>query len=347
MIVIYSILATTLLIIAIISFIRSNNKTVTSIIEYSEKSVLDYNVCLVENNIYQDRCLGKNMGYAATLIDYINVQFSYLFNLNENIDLYYEYYIDGIINIFDRNNRDVILYNRTIKLIENQRVNLSEQDGFSIAESLKIDYSEYNSIAKVFKEEIGINADGDLTLRLVIQSREINERIDTPLEIDSTAELIIPLTEAIININMNYQDINNSDRIYRYEDGVIDLFLLILSIANALMGIISIIIVVILINKKLKIISPYIKFLNTLEKKYGNMIINSKTLLKEENYRQILDVSNFEELVDVADRNAKHIIYTEANVLIEDRKIKRSWYAVEVDKKLYRKVYYSTDTEFK
>ena len=45
-------------------------------ISYTEKSNVEYNVCLKNNDFYEEKCLPKNMKYVASLIDNIQVEFN-------------------------------------------------------------------------------------------------------------------------------------------------------------------------------------------------------------------------------------------------------------------------------
>ena len=65
------------LILSILSFIVYISANRDYYIEYSEISDLDYKVYLKENDYFKSSYLGKNNKYIASIIDYINANFSY------------------------------------------------------------------------------------------------------------------------------------------------------------------------------------------------------------------------------------------------------------------------------
>ena len=67
--------------LCIFSSLQKDNKAVLS---YNEKGNIDYKVYLKENNYYEDKFLGKNMQYIASLINTINVDFKYEMHSTDN-----------------------------------------------------------------------------------------------------------------------------------------------------------------------------------------------------------------------------------------------------------------------
>ena len=64
-------------IITLSFFLMYFNKNKKQYINYNEKSNVDYNVFLKDNDFFEDKYLRKGNQYIASLIDYINVDFNY------------------------------------------------------------------------------------------------------------------------------------------------------------------------------------------------------------------------------------------------------------------------------
>ncbi len=333
-------------ILSIFLFYLSNKTKTLYTISYIEKSNIDYQVCLKENNFYEEKCQPKDMGYIASAIDYIDVLFNYNFETDTNIDYDYEYYIDGIITVSDRNDSNNILFTKKINLLKDQLKKENNKKSFQINERLKINYNEYNDLIKSFKSEYNISADSNLKLVLYIKTKGNYKDYSDPILVNNELGLTIPLTESAIKINLNYKDINNSNKIAQAsKKSFLNIFDLILGTLSSGATIFFIIKFIKNIKKNITPKSEYDKFIENKLKNLDRMIVSAKENIKieEKDYKEIIDVANFGELIDIAERLVSVITWTEVH---HKGKLKVSWFSVVDDNRLYRIVYKSTDKTF-
>ena len=331
------------LLILLLSMSFDSNSKET--LHYEEKSDLDYKVCLKEKGSYDELCQKKGMGYVASAIDYVSIDFKYDFIMNKPVDYNYEYYIDGLITINEKGKSNIDLLTKKVDLSELVRLQVDNNDRFSISKNIEIKYDEYNDLIKTYKETYSVPVDSTLKITLHIKADSKYEYFSNPIQTNTVMEMVIPLTDSTIDIKMNYKEANNSDKITQDSNELnINFVYFILSLV-LISGIIYLISSIIMMRMKIySRQSDYSKFMKKLQKNYNRMIVNIANNMKieEEDYDEIFDVTDFEELVDISQSVAKNIIWTE---VVHDDGLVVSWYTISENKRLYRKIYKSTDTK--
>ena len=333
-----------LLIVALYFFINCIDNNSEETLFYEEKSNLNYKVCLNENEYYEDKCQPKGMSYIASAIEYVDIDFEYLFRMNKKVDYEYSYSIEGLIVVTESKNDKNILFSKKVDLLKSKKFENLSSEVFIITENLKIDYSTYTDLVKSFRDSYNISIDSNLIIVLHIETKSKYKNFDKDIVTANTIEITIPLTENTIRVNMNYKEINNSDNITR-DSSELKINYLNLAIGLTVVAI-SFLILIFIISDLLKsnAKNEYAKFMKSIQKNYSRMIIDIDNNLKieEKDYNEILDVRNFEELVDIAQNLGKSIVWTE---VIHRGGPTVSWYTVAEDKRLYRKIYKSTDSK--
>ncbi len=277
-------------------------------ITYSEKSDIDYKVCLKDNEYYQTKCLSKDDVelYVANLIDTIPLTFTYDFGIEENANINFNYSIIGRLSITDDNGQNVFLEKEYV-LLDKKAVSITDDNKFHIEENVDIDYGQYNNLANSFKSSYGLDTSSTLKVYLKIEK----ENADGTYTFDKLKDisLIIPLSERAVNIKLDFENVNESKSLV--SDSSISLngpsniaftvVLLILSLYS-LYKLISLT----LITKTKK--SAYDKYVNNLLKEYDRLIVETLTApdLTDVN---IIKVKSFEELLDVRDNLKIPVMY--------------------------------------
>ena len=277
---------------------------------YKQTSNLDYKVYLKPNNYYNEKYLNKDMQYIASLIDYIKIDFNYNFKMNYNIDYKYSYYIKSNILVTDKSDKKKVIYTKEDKLIEDKVMHKNNSNEFNIKEEFNIDYAKYNNLIKQFKSEYGINANSSLDLSLIVDvTDEKGNKVMTPSD-DNVMKISIPLTEQMINIGMDYKEINNSDNAEVYQEyNISNKVLFGISIVFMVGSLSSIVMLVLFLIKTTKKKTPYEILLSKILKEYDRVIINSKKNIILDG--EVVDVNSFEELLDVRDNLEKPILFYE------------------------------------
>ena len=299
-------------------------------LNYKENSNLDYQVYLKKNKYYETQYLGKNMQYIASLIDYINVNFKYNFDINENINYKYNYYIEADVRVFDKDKQNNIIFEKTEKLLEDVIKDEQNSKNFSIDEKLKIDYAKYNNLIKQFKTEYSLTADSTLTLTLYVEANGNQNETDYPIKVNDNMKIIIPLTEQMININMDYKEVNDSGKIGQVNKLNINNILRYISIAFACIFVVMIINTARFISKINGKKTYYQRRVDKILKNYDRVVVKLKKSINISENDEIIEVVNFEELLGISDRLCKSILFMETN------EKEKGWFIVKNGSEIYR-----------
>lgn len=297
---------------------------------YKENSNVNYLVYLKPNPYYSEPFLPKGMQYIASSIDYINVNFNYNFKMNDQMKYDYYYYIEANTKVFDKNDQSNIIFEKKEKLINNKIYSDQEGLAFSINQDLKINYGEYNNLIRDFKNAYNLTADSSLTLTMYIYVEGEYENLEQPIRANNAMNLVIPLTEQTINIDMDYKEINNSDAIKETTSkGTSSNLFFILSIFILGLVLISLIDLIRYILKGITRKTPYQKKIKNILREYDRMIVevtNSSALSCDTNF---IELKSLEELLDVSDRLEQPILF------FEIQKGQRSEFIVRKDSDTY------------
>lgn len=276
-------------------------------INYNETSNLDYKVYLKENNFYDTNYLGKNKVYIANLIDNIEVNFRYNYYIEEPTNVDFNYSIVAKLTIDDGTSKNNYFEKEYI-LLSNQKKELKQGTNYNLDEKVKIDYSYYNGLANSFKQQYGVDTTSNLTVYLKVNKKTDIESSQNAYE-NSTMYVKIPLSEKAINIELNYQDINNSNYIIQGTDSKVDnvifgVLAIITLIASLIFAVQIIRLLTLLRGKK----SIYDKYVEKILNEYDRLIVENDTG-PNTNDCNVIKISKFEELLDVRDNLKLPIMY--------------------------------------
>lgn len=302
-----SLVFVTLFIITVIFLQGTFATTPSQKIDYNESSNLDYRVYLKPNNFYETEYLGKNKVYIANLIDNIEINFNYRYMIAQPSDINFNYNIVAKLTINDGSGKNTY-FEKEYTLLANKAKSIKSGTNYNINEKVSIDYAYYNSLANSFKQQFGLDTTSNLTVYLKVNKRTNIENATNNLE-NSTMFVKIPLSEKAINIELNYQDINNANYIIQGVDSKVD---------NTIFGILSAITLILSLVLAVRIIR-LLTMLNgkkTIYDKYIERILNEYDRLIVENGTgpdtrdcQVIKISKFEELLDVRDNLKLPIMY--------------------------------------
>jgi len=303
-------------------------KTIT--LYYKENSNINYLVYVKQDEFYTEPFLPKGMQYPASSINYIDINFNYNFKMNEQINYDYYYYIEADVKVFDQTNHDNIIFQKKQKLVDDKVYTDQEGLAFSIDENLKVNYGEYNDLIRDFKSSYNLTADSSLTLTMYIYVEGDYKNLEEPIRAHNAMDLVIPLTTQTIDISLDYKEINNSDVIKETSaKGTLSNLFLGISIFILALTLISLVDLIGYILKAVKRKTPYQKKLQAILREYDRTIVtvsNSTALSCDTNF---IEVSTFEEILDVSDRLEQPILFYEI------QKGQRSEFIVRKDNDTY------------
>ena len=282
------------------------------IVEYVESGDIDYNVYLKENKYYSQKYLGKGMEYVANIISTVNPDFKYELHSTDTLDFTYSYGVTGTLYI-SKDSESSPLYTKKLNLLNKDTQNV-KSNSLNIAESLVIDYDEYNDLVNRYKRDFGLSAYSRLVVTMDISIVGTHSNNEDKIILNRSLQMSIPLSEQTIQISMDTDKINNNGMLFAKGDINIDSPLLFV------VSVISLIIVLLLLVTSIRI---YIKFkkrniyyitLGRYTNEYDRLIINGSyknTGIDENNYSSIVKVEKFEELVDAAENLSLPILFYE------------------------------------
>lgn len=310
------------MVLTLFFLIQSFNYKDTKVVRYVENSDLDYEVCLKENNFYEEKCLKKDMIYVASLIDNVKINFDYKFSIEKKIEATFNYKIIGKLVIQDETEKHNY-YEKEYVLLNKKSVSMND-NFININETINIDYNKYNLIASSFENNYGLNSISKLIVYFNIEKNsDINKEKSTIMMIN------IPLSKRAININMDYKSFNKESVVVNKKQ---------LSFSRIICFIFFIMCLPVTLVCGLKVVkylekvhtrkTKYDNYINKLLREYDRLIVETTTspFLEE---RNIIKVKEFKELLDVRDNVKEPIMYYEV------MKHQKSYFYIEHNNKIY------------
>ena len=290
-----------------IIFINSFAIQSEKIVKYDENSKLDYKVYLFDNNFYEQDYLEKDMLYVASLIKNIAVDFNYTFNSEDIKDADFSYKVIG--KLFITNDAGTKkYYEKTYNLLEDKNISMRNSNSQTINEQLTIDYPYYNSLANQFRSQYGVGAVSKLTVYMIINKKNV-EGSKYDFNRDSMMTLNIPLSEKAVDINLDYQEINNTSEVIEKKNVLLESISLLLV---SLVLIVSSLVMLVKIMRSFGMIfdkkSAYDKYIGKILREYDRLVVESKTMVSLDD-KEIIKIEKFSELLDVHDNLGLPIMY--------------------------------------
>ena len=301
-----------LMLLLIASFAFTIKRTIK--LHYSERSNIDYKVYLKPNDYYNEKYLGKNKKYVASLIDNINTDFDYTFKSDDKLDLNYSYYVVAKVEVNDGQNKNIYTKEEIIK--PKQTPDATNQT-IKIHENVVVDYDKYNKIASSFIDQYKLTANAKLTVSLMIDIEGKHSKFDNKLTNKEVVSYKIPLTEKTVDVEMDYKLSNDADQVIQHKQAFVNnKFLLTFIIVLMVVDVLAIIYVVywVIVNRDNE--TKYIKKLEKIKRDYSRYI--SETIITERVEDMMLTrslrievIKKFEDLLDIRDSLNKPILFHE------------------------------------
>lgn len=284
-------------------------------LQYSDKSKIDYNVYLKENEFFKVPYLPKDQQYVASLIEYIDADFSYSFRSEENIGIEYSYYIKAAVRVDNADGKNI--FNEEENLVEKTKVTNLTDDSFSITENVKLNYDKYNKLASSFIDQYNISANSSLVVSLYVDVVGKHAEFDKKISDKAVITLTVPLTTRSTDIKMDYKASNNKNETLQYKSTMITSpVLFTFAVILAILDVIAIIAVIAYVIAHRDNQTLYNKKLNRILKDYDKYI--SETVITERvedmmrtRSLRIEVIKSFDDLIDVRDNLEKPILYHE------------------------------------
>ena len=292
------------ILISFITLYIENNKI--KYIKYTEQGNVDYKVYLKKNNFFEEKYLEENKEYISSLIDNVQAQFKYNLSIEqENIINKYTYKILSNVKVTDKTTKKN-LYDKT-EILMPEKENLLDQKQINIKETVEIDYNKYNDLINKFISiyEVG-NIDSELTVNMIIDIMDSNEKINEPI-----ITLRIPLTTNTMDIDIKNNLVEEKNNVIKYKkEKKYNLLFILISVISLLIDLVLIIKLIIYIKKTRNIITKYKKEKKKILRNYSQYIQKIDNKIDYEKYEQI-NVSTFTDLLEIRDAMQSPILMIE------------------------------------
>ena len=270
---------------------------------YTEKSSINYQICLKENEYYGESCLSENNEYVSALTNSIRATFNYSKVYDLKVDKKYEYYVNSKIIITTDDEREKELYTKEQKITEKKKDSIKNANVLNITETIDVPFNDFNEHALKYINDYSLISNSKLEIQLVVKEGKTKKEV---------ASLVIPLTQLTYNVTKNEMKEKQTTFTVQSNNPVKYLYVLLIGLfalvfLYILIGLISLFIR--MNNKNNKYEKKLKQILNTYDRVIVN--INDDNILKNGN--EISKVSSFYELLDVRDTIDKPILYYKIN----------------------------------
>lgn len=310
---------------SILSFKQSVEMKITEKVNYEESGNMSYKVYLTDSKFYNANYLDEGMQYISSIIDYIDLNFNYLVNFDENIDYILNTKTLAEIKIVDKEDNSNVIYSSSEVLEDSKTDKVNDKNYINISRNLKLNYKKYNELANEFKSSYGISANCKLIVNLYLDYNGKYKSIEN-ISNNRVMSLEIPLSEQMINIKKTENINNTSQFAAQTNKSLFNKLLLVVSIFFLIITLFVLIKLIMLIAKVKKSETNYEKALRKILRQYDSYITESSESINLDS-KTLIKISSFKELLDVRNNVEKTIIYNKINefnsrfMIIDDSQI--------------------------
>ena len=309
------------MVVSIVSIVKGLNPEQAGrekLYSYNYNSNLNYKVYLKNNQFFTSPYIGMNKQYITSLIDHIDVDAVYNFQSTEELDYSYNYEIVATAKGLYQNTEgeDVEVWSKAYP-IANQGNQSGSGKAFTINKNVQLNYNEYNDIMTDFRNQFGLSIDArvDLSMKINITAG-LKGTSEKGLQSSNTMTLEIPLLQQTLNIKPNYVN-SGGDTIYKEASENAEMNIPLLAFGVVLL-VISLVVFKILVKSLLVVTrkSEYVLALNKILKEYADIIAETHNMPDLDKY-DVINVKNFNDLVDVEEELHSPILYFEVKENVE------------------------------
>ena len=289
-------------------FFASNTivKTKAIPIKYSQNGTIEYKVYLHKNDFYTEKYLDMNKSYVASLINYIDINYNYVFDINQKTTMDFDYKIIGEL-VIENSKTNGRYLEKKYTLLDTKVRKLIQDKTLTVKENIKIDYGYYNQLANSFKSTYGVDINSYLNVYLEMEpktSKDLNYKINEKNKIS----LKIPLSEKAIEINLDASNQKTVRNTIIEGERKFSLLFLILEIIFFIPTCFILIKLIGRIYNSLNDYTPFDKYVQKKLKEYDRLIVETDSKIDTKSYN-VIEIKNFTELLDARDNLNLPILY--------------------------------------
>lgn len=301
-----------------------------AVYNYKTNRNIDYKVYLLPNTFYENEYLGMDRLYPADLINYIDIDFNYNYAGSQIFDMKYSYSIVGTIvgNYEKTEDGNTEIWTKKYNILD-KKTNEVHGTELSINQNLKVNYQDYSKVVNQFKSQFHLPIDAHLSIKLLINYEGYVD--DIKINGNDEIEVKIPLSESTLSISPN--NVRESKGVKTLEVPSNKL--------NIAIGVCIIVLdfVIFIMSFKHVFISRkslYNKVKDRIIKDYADILAESESMPNISNL-EIVDITNFDDMIDIEEGYKCPILYYELNAN------KECWFIMIYNNYAYRYILRSED----
>lgn len=275
-------------------------------IDYSQSGSIAYKVYLNKNSFYTEDYLDMNKSYVASLIKYIDIDFSYNFNINAVTTMDFDYKIMGEL-VIENSKTNGRYFEKEYTLQDSKISKLVLDKAKNIKENIKIDYAYYNGLANSFRSTYGVDTNSYINVYMIVTPK-VDKSLNYTISDTNKVSLRIPLSEKAIEINLDASSQNINKQIIPSNETNFNMLYLVLELVFFIP---TCILMVKMISKLLNafdIYTAYDRYVRKHLKEYDRLIVETNSPLKTKGLN-VIDIKSFTELLDARDNLNLPILY--------------------------------------
>ena len=279
---------------------------------YNINKNVNYTVNLFENEFFEPQTLEMNKTYISSLVDKINMNFTYSLSGNKKAKTKYMYQVVAVTNVkYSSVNSEEknTIWSKQYVLVE-PKIMETENSNFKIDENFDVDFAKYNSEVKNFKEQLRLPIEADLEIKLIVKSDINVQNVENTVVESSIMNLKMDLAQDVFTIEKQFED-TDTKNIFKTTETNKKINKTLLIIGSTLIFV-AILILLDSVRKSIKFSkrSDYAIALNRILKNYGDIVAEIVSPVEIDNLN-IIEVKNFDQLLDIEEEVRMPILFYE------------------------------------
>lgn len=182
---------------------------------YKEDNSVNYKVYLKQNNFFESPYLEKDKTYITSLIDFINIDYTYSIKFDEKVSGNVNYKVVAVIKADKANNEEGNYWTKEFELKPVEIENIENRDSHVINLAETINYNDYNTLMNSFIKEYGLVTESTLKVALQVTGEVKGNSSNENMEINSELSLTVPLSKLAIEGKIETESNNNEKEIIK------------------------------------------------------------------------------------------------------------------------------------
>ncbi|MBR6680445.1 MAG: hypothetical protein IKL59_04210 [Clostridia bacterium] len=301
-----------ILLISLIMSIAYFNTAKNYYINYTENSSVDYKVYLKDNEFFEEEYLDEGHAYIAAFIDKVSADFRYQLNMEEEVVYDYSYKINAILEVTHVSTGKVI-YSPKYELVPETVVSLDKaQQKLVIAESVSVNYDEFNEMAENFVVPLGLeNVKSAVVLEMEVDVISTCDSFEDEYNKNEYfVSLNVPLSKQLVDIQIESDVPDAETKILACTKGTGKTVFLVLTIIFTTLSALAIAFLVVFIYLTRNTDINYEIKVNKIVSKYRSYIQQIITPFDFDGYH-VLSVKTFREMLEIRDTIQSPILMSE------------------------------------